>query len=62
MGHRPNSTRALAYQANQLTFLFSEISKLPSILAADHSAAECEAAQLPVESGRNDDSVAAANI
>lgn len=62
MGHRPNSTRALAYQANQLTYLFSEISKLPSMLVADHSTTDGEAAPPPVERGRKEDSVAAANI
>lgn len=60
MGHRPKSTRALAYQANQLTYLSSEISKLPSMLAADHSANDGEAA--PLEAGRREETVSAANI
>lgn len=40
MGHRPSSTRALAYQANQLPYLFAQISKLPSILTSNDSEAD----------------------
>ncbi len=33
MGHRPQDTKALAYQVTQLRFLFGEISKLPPLVA-----------------------------